>query len=265
MPGFSNAERLSFYAHVRTLESDFDKSQSQLRTIAAAWSGGVIGAVALTSVAIATTGLSTSQPDPDAVKSAKELLFYVRELVCVVGSLGIFVFWYVDQSVYQRLLHSTFAYGLNLEQQNPDLPQMRSSLYWANLDVTGRLGSFYRMQFWAFVVLAGMFILLPHEPLSHIPFDSLVLLFVFYALFAFILEMRSWEWAALDKTIKRLYPDTLYDALPRDSATEGAGLARVRTHQVPLDPTAAAKTAISQAGAPASTAPLLPAKGGRAS
>jgi hypothetical protein len=240
MPGFNNAERLSLYAHLRTLESDFDKSQSQLRTIAAAWSGGVIGALALITVATATTGLSTSSAKPEDIAAAKELLFYVREVVCVIGSLGVFAFWYVDQSVYQRLLHSAFAYGLHLEYENPDLPQLRSNVYWANLDITGRLGTFYRMQFWAFVGLAGAFIALPHEPFVHVGSCVLAMLYVLYAVLAFILETRTWKWASLEKTIERLYPSTLWPKLPRRGAkeTDAIGKAWVdRMRARPIPPT----------------------------
>ena len=241
MPGFSNSERLSFYAHIRTLESDFDKSQSQLRTIAAAWSGGVIAALALTTVAIANTGLSTSPPKAADIAVAKESLFYVREFVCIVGSLGIFAFWYVDQSVYQRLLHSAFAYGLYLEYENNDLPQVRSSLYWANLDITGRLGTFYRMQFWAFVVLSGFFLVLSHEILTYFDVHTVITSFLGYFLVALMLEKLTWNWASLDKTVERLYPQTLWPNLPRrgadpnDQVTQ-AWLTRIREHPVPPAP-----------------------------
>jgi hypothetical protein len=239
MTGFTNAERLSLYAHLRTYESDFDKSQSQLRTIAAAWSGGIIGAVALTTVAIATTGLSPSRATAEEIAAARVLLFYVREVICVAGSLGIFAFWYVDQSVYQRLLHSAFAYGLHVEYENPDLPQVRTNVYWANLDITGHLGMFYRMQFWAFVILAGAFLALPHDPLAHPGDCTPLVLYGIYAAFAFFLETRSWNWASLEKMVKRLYPTTLSPNLPRRGATENdpvgrAWVERMRAHPVRL-------------------------------
>ena len=186
-------------------------------------------------------------------------MFYVRELVCVVGSLGVFAFWYVDQSVYQRLLHSSFAYGLYLEQQNPDLPQMRSSLYWANLDITGRLGMFYRMQFWAFVVLAGLFLLFPPDPAS-IKLNLRFLVFGYAALGVFLLEMVTWDWASLDNTIRRLYPETLHRALPAGAATEAAWLARIRAIPIPANPENPAQA--GQLGAEAAVAAADPLEGG---
>jgi hypothetical protein len=238
MPGFNGAERLSLYAHLRTLESDFDKSQSQLRTIAAAWSGGIIGALALTTVAIATTGLSSNRPAAEEIAAAKELLFYVRQVICIAGSLGIYAFWYVDQSVYQRLLHSAFAYGLNLEFENPDLPQVRSSIYWANLDITGRLGMFYRMQFWSFIILGWAFILIPQDWSLRVSFCAMIIVALIVTIGAMILESRSWRWASLKKTIDRLYPATLAAGLPPPGIDESdpiasAWLTRIRSRPVP--------------------------------
>ena len=62
MPGLTNAERLAVYTHLRTFESDFDKSQSQIRAICAAWSAAVVGAIALivTSALTPPSGMAAS-------------------------------------------------------------------------------------------------------------------------------------------------------------------------------------------------------------
>lgn len=83
---------------------------------------------------------------------------------------------------------------------------MRSTVYWANLDITGRLGTFYRMQFWAFVALSGLFIVLSYETLIHLDVRMVIALFAGYVLIALTLEKVTWDWASLDNTIQRLYP-----------------------------------------------------------
>jgi hypothetical protein len=156
MPGFEDKDRLAFYMHLRSFESDFDKSQSQLRTVASAWSAAVLAAIALVVINGATPLIvppnAVLQPDT-AVADRTLAFFFLRQLICLIGSLGIFAFWFVDHSVYQRLLHTVFAYGLFLELKQRDLPQLRSSLFAANLDITSWLGMFYRVQFWAFFVV----------------------------------------------------------------------------------------------------------------
>ena len=136
-------------------------------------------------------------------------------------------------SVYQRLLHSTYAYGLYLEFKNPELPQIRSAVYRANLDITHSLGAFYRVQFWALVVLSWLLVVTswgsaPHE--------------VFYAPFAFTLvaiclELLTRKWGSLDEVIERLYPD-LWAALPRANRAnqqiiDEQWLARIRERPMP--------------------------------
>ena len=88
------------------------------------------------------------------LESRNDILAYLRAAICGAGSAGVLAFWYVDQGVYQRLLHSVFAYGLFVESEDNDLPQIRSSMYLANLDVTNRLGVFYRAQFLLFAGLS---------------------------------------------------------------------------------------------------------------
>ncbi|WP_139020607.1 hypothetical protein [Bradyrhizobium sp. ORS 285] len=150
-------DRVAFYVHLHTFEGDFDKSQSQLRAISSAWTATVLAAIAV----LITTGATPIAVPKDGqlvpiglIDIRSDALAYLRAIICLVGSAGVAAFWYIDQGVYQRLLHSVFAYGLFLESKDPSLPQIRSGMYWANLDVTNRLGIFYRAQFWLFVAVS---------------------------------------------------------------------------------------------------------------
>jgi hypothetical protein len=154
---FSAADRVALYVHLRTFESDFDKAQGQIRAVSSAWTATVLAAVAVL-VTTAATPIALPQGGQlvplGLIDIRSDALAYLRAVVCFVGSAGVLAFWYIDQGVYQRLLHSVFAYGLFVESKEPDLPQVRSSMYLANLDVTNRLGMFYRAQFWLFVVVS---------------------------------------------------------------------------------------------------------------
>lgn len=46
-------------------------------------------------------------------------------VVCFLASAGIFLFWIIDQKVYQRLLGGVFLAGLRIEKQDPRFPPMR--------------------------------------------------------------------------------------------------------------------------------------------
>lgn len=157
MAELAEADRVALYTHLRTFESDFDKSQSQMRAISSAWTGAVLAAIALlittaaTPIAVPQGG--TLKPD-GLIEVRADSLAYLRAVICFVGSAGVLAFWYVDQGIYQRLLHSAFAYGLFVEANQPELPQVRSAMFLANLDVTNRLGIFYRAQYYLFVVIS---------------------------------------------------------------------------------------------------------------
>jgi hypothetical protein len=50
MPGSTGSECLAIYSHLRRYESDFDKAQSQMRTIASAWSAAMLAAIVLITI-----------------------------------------------------------------------------------------------------------------------------------------------------------------------------------------------------------------------
>jgi hypothetical protein len=131
MTVFLPDDRVALYAHLRTFESDFDKSQSQMRAISSAWTAAVLAAIALVITTAATPIVvpMNARLSPDGLIDIRtNALAYLRAVICFVGSAGVLAFWYIDQGVYQRLLHSVFAYGLFVESKEPDLPQVRSAM-----------------------------------------------------------------------------------------------------------------------------------------
>jgi len=123
-----NRERVAIYMHLRSFESDFDRSQAQIRTVASTWLLGAAGGIVLAfSTKAWPAGISPQ---------------VVAGIVCLLGNIGIALLWFVDQRVYQKLLHGVFVYGLALEATNPDLPQIRTALYAQNRNI-GPFLSFY--------------------------------------------------------------------------------------------------------------------------
>jgi hypothetical protein len=119
---------------LRAFQSDFDKAQSSLRTIASAWILAAVGAVAL--VTQNEFG-GTSRLDPIVASS-------FRQALLLIAALGLTSLWYLDQRVYQRLLHSVFSTGCHLELATDKVLPIRVRAYLLNSDVTHHLGWFYR-------------------------------------------------------------------------------------------------------------------------
>lgn len=209
MAGFKTAERLAIYTHIRTFESDFDKSQSQIRAICSAWSAAVL-------VAIGTIVISAVTPPPGPPANREEVLALLRGLVCIVGSGGVLAFWYVDQRVYQRLLHSAFAYGLQLEVANPELPQIRSALFVTSSDITEKLGWFYRVQFLTFFAIHLFFAFQPPALKLGPPMNLLAGLAGAHLALLGLGLLSSMNWPSLGKVIENTYPD-LNSKLPKFS------------------------------------------------
>jgi hypothetical protein len=231
MTGFTNAERLALYTNLRTFESDFDKSQSQIRAISAAWSGVVLGAIALIVINAYTppNGMGVAEANVRA-----EMLAALRTVVCLIGSAGVYAFWFIDQRVYQRLLHSVFAYGLFVEFENPDLPQIRSSMFIANLDITNGLAWFYRTQFWMFFVISVVLVFMVSGKVTM----TLLLLLGLHALGITFGESYSQKWPSLRELVSTIYGNQgLSGAMPErpdeQSQRATAWRNRITAHPVP--------------------------------
>lgn len=211
MDAFDSPERAALYAHLRSFESDFDKSQSQMRAICSAWSAAVLGAIALavTSAYTPPTGLSLEQ-----LAHRADTLSYLRNLMCIVGSAGVFAFWFIDQRIYQRLLHSVFGYGLYIEWKYPDLPQIRSSLFLANLDITNSLAWFYRTQFWTFAIIAVVFVSQPFGiDLGPTP-RGIKGISEIHLVLVIVGEVYSRTWPSLQALISKVFPQEFATSVP---------------------------------------------------
>jgi hypothetical protein len=209
MPGFTDSERIAIYSQLRSYESDFDKAQGQLRTIASAWSAAVLAAIALITINSMTPIVVPhgALVHPEAVVPERPVtFFFLRQFICFIGSVGVFMFWLVDQRVYQRLLNTVFAYGLYVELKNPDLPQVRSSLFAANLDVTRCMGMFYPLQLWAFWLLAVLFLWLSYAEIE-VTGRAAALLFAHLLLCAAVQYVAHFKWPSLTDIVRKLYPD----------------------------------------------------------
>lgn len=126
------AQILIAYNALRAFESDYDKAQGQLRTIASAWLLAGVGACGfLVNAEFAKDGW-----DHSAAAVA-------RQAVIFVVAFGVSALWRLDQKVYQQLLHTVFALGHRIEREYPCVPPTRHALYELNSDITGELGHFY--------------------------------------------------------------------------------------------------------------------------
>jgi hypothetical protein len=119
---------------LRAFESDFDRAQSSLRTIASAWILAAVGAVSLVTQ---NEFSGASRLDPIVASS-------FRQALLLIATLGLTSLWYLDQRVYQRLLHSVFSTGCHLELATDKILPIRVRAYKLNSDVTNHLGWFYR-------------------------------------------------------------------------------------------------------------------------
>jgi len=135
-------ERVSSYAQIRTFESDCDRSQAQIRTAASTWILAGVGGLFV----------AFSEHRPEELSS--ELL---ATGVCFLAILGIAVLWTVDHRVYQKLLHAAFAYGLAVEAQNPDLPQVRTVMNLHSDNIGPALSLYYFGPIVVFVLLSLIF------------------------------------------------------------------------------------------------------------
>lgn len=138
-------EQFAAYAGLRTYESDFDRAQGTLRVVASTWILAIVGALGFLLLQ-SQTSLVVPNPAGQATLRpalAPEVASLLRQAVMLLGSFGVLGLWYLDQRVYQRLLHAAFAYGCHMEAALRTLPAVRMFMFGRAGDVTGRLGRFY--------------------------------------------------------------------------------------------------------------------------
>lgn len=128
------------YEQLRSYESDFDRSQGAIRRAASVWILAAFGALAY-ALSLATT--QGPAPLPAG---------FVGVLISWAAAFGIGTLWFIDQMVYQKLLHSVFVQGLFMEWRDKQLPPIRTKMFFDNLNVSGKLSLFYLTPISAFLV-----------------------------------------------------------------------------------------------------------------
>ncbi len=122
--------------HLRDFENQFDNAQGNLRGTAALWTlagiGGVSGAAAVDASSIfGALGMEGAGT------------FSLISLISFIVILGVANLWQIDQFVYQRLLHSVFAYGMIIEEDLPARERLRNAINARVPDVTNALSLYY--------------------------------------------------------------------------------------------------------------------------
>lgn len=130
----NDANLINVYNHLRSFESDYDRAQSTLRTIASAWILAAIGAI----------GLVIQAESSNTPTLSHEIAAPLRQAVLLVATLGLASLWFIDQRIYQRLLHAVYSLGCHIELTTTKLLPIRPRLYLLNFDITNHLGWFYR-------------------------------------------------------------------------------------------------------------------------
>ena len=131
-PEFYARDIIAAYNGIRAFESDFDRAQGQLRTIASTWLLAGIGAIGF--VINAQIG-GTVGADASAL---------LRQTLFLLIALGMTWLWRLDQNVYQNMINNAFALGYWIEYRYECVPPTRMALYHANKDITSHLGQFYK-------------------------------------------------------------------------------------------------------------------------
>lgn len=140
-------DQLAAYVGLRVYESDYDRAQGTLRVVASTWILAIVGALGFL-VLQAQTSIVVPNPPGTAILRptlAPEIATLLRQAVLMLGGFGILGLWYLDQRVYQRLLHAIFAYGCHMEAALRTLPGVRMFMYRRAGDVTARMSRFYTM------------------------------------------------------------------------------------------------------------------------
>jgi hypothetical protein len=143
----SLTERLARYAQLRAYESDFDRAQAEMRRTAGLWILAAFSALAYLLTAAARISSGAEGMEAQAVP-------FLAATVSWLAILGLFVLWYVDQGVYQRMLNSVFVYGIFLEWHDSRLPQIRKIMYLSNQNISNKLSWYYFMAMAFFTVVS---------------------------------------------------------------------------------------------------------------
>jgi hypothetical protein len=224
-------KKAPFFISLRTFEDGFDRAQGLIRTIASAWLlvslaalGTVIAndAACLADLTQATEAGVAAARAPAAPLGGCNYPFgsLARSLILLMAALGITALWYLDQRVYQSLLHSVFVLGLKLEELDHQLPPVRTVLKALNReDITRRLSWFYQAPSLVLlglqVVNLAMFFFLLHalvarrfgEAVADWELFLLIVLTSTAVLVQVIILIFAWRWPSLEPFLGNI--DTL--------------------------------------------------------
>lgn len=120
------------YHDLKDFESRNDQAQAGLRQIASGWMLATIGAIAF----IATQ--ANLCDDTGALKNV------VLIVIANLAASGLWLLWWLDQRVYQSLLHSAFIEGLRYElHHEADVLPVRGMMYKAHRNLSPKIVVFY--------------------------------------------------------------------------------------------------------------------------
>ena len=153
----SLTDRLARYGQLRTFESDFDRAQLEMRRTAALWVLAAFSALAYLLMAIARVSSEGESVGIDVAAGP-----FLGVTVCWLAILGLFVLWYVDQRVYQRMLNSVFVYGLCVEWCDSRLPQVRTQMYFSSLNISINLSRYYSVAMAFFSLISLVLLAVDH-------------------------------------------------------------------------------------------------------
>jgi hypothetical protein len=116
---------MKIVAELGANERHFNTLQHQYRLLASTWLLAVFGGVGF---AITHDQLPLQR-------------FLLVALIGLAGAVGITQLWNLDLRVYHQLLDACFVQGLELERENPWLPQLRASMLETQAPAPGPLAA----------------------------------------------------------------------------------------------------------------------------
>ncbi len=120
------------YNELKDFEARNDQAQAGLRQIASGWMLATIGAIAF---------VATQTNLCDETGALKNVVLIV---IANLAASGLWLLWWLDQRVYQSLLHSAFIEGLRYEiRHEAEVLPVRRMMYKAHRNLSPKIVVFY--------------------------------------------------------------------------------------------------------------------------
>ena len=141
-------DKFDRYFKLSEMEERFNSSSGGIRSLASAWLLASLGAI----------GWLFSSYDPLTWPLPLGFLVIV---VTTLGCIGMITLWVMDQLVFHRLLTSVFMVGLKIENDDPDIPPIRSLMMKTQEGIgTYRWEKlFYLMPILLFILITGVLVI----------------------------------------------------------------------------------------------------------